>query len=78
MKTTFIYRQVSSGRPQNGIEFDLKQIEKRNKTTYSGDEQFHKFHLGLQLFDNATIILTTLLEVKVNMEMFINTIVCTL
>ena len=30
-KTTFIYRQVSSGRPQNGIEFDLNQMEKRNK-----------------------------------------------
>ena len=30
-KKTFIYRQVSSGRPQNGIEFDLNQMEKRNK-----------------------------------------------
>ena len=30
LKTTFIYRQVSSGRPQNGIQFTLKQIYKKN------------------------------------------------
>ena len=29
MKTTFIYRQVSSGRPQNGIQFDLRGIEEK-------------------------------------------------
>ena len=32
VKTSSIYRQVSSGRPLNGIQFTLKQIYKKNST----------------------------------------------
>ena len=31
VKTSSIYRQVSSGRPQKRIQFDLKQIEEKEK-----------------------------------------------